>query len=78
MATIEGSAAQSPGTRFPGDIVEIGLLLPADWADSLVEISKHRHQTVAQLIRGLIGRALNDQDEIDRRGEELTTRGTFV
>ena len=40
------------------DVVEIGLLLPAHWAAALVELSKQRDESVGQLIRTLIGRAL--------------------
>ncbi|MGE3818818.1 MAG: hypothetical protein AB7I30_05240 [Isosphaeraceae bacterium] len=36
------------------DVVEIGLLLPASWAVELVEMSKRRGQSVAQILRGMI------------------------
>jgi len=42
------------------DVVEIGLLLPTNWANSLIELSKQRHQSVAQVLRGIIGSALHD------------------
>ena len=45
----------------PGDIVEIGLLLPANRADALVELSRRRHQSVSQFLRGLIDHALTDE-----------------
>jgi hypothetical protein len=44
------------------DVVEIGLLLPAHWAIALVELSKQRRESVGQLIRALIGRALVEND----------------
>jgi hypothetical protein len=46
----------------PEDVVEIGLLLPAHWAVALIELSKQRHESVGQLLRGLIGRALVEND----------------
>jgi len=44
----------------PGEVVEIGLLLPASWADALLEMSKRRRQSVGQLLRSMIDRALVD------------------
>jgi len=46
----------------PEDVVEIGLLLPAQWAVALVELSKQRHESVGQLLRAVIGRALVEND----------------
>jgi hypothetical protein len=40
------------------DVVEIGLLLPADWAAALFELSTKRQQSVAQLLRSFIGQGL--------------------
>jgi len=45
----------------PGDVVEIGLLLTANRADALVELSRRRQQSVSQLLRGLIDHALIDE-----------------
>ncbi len=42
------------------DVVEIGLLLPTNWANALIELSKQRHQSVAQVLRSIIGSALHD------------------
>jgi len=42
------------------DVVEIGLLLPTKWANTLIELSQQRHQSVAQILRAIIGSALND------------------
>ncbi|WP_406696860.1 hypothetical protein V5E97_38325 [Singulisphaera sp. Ch08] len=66
MAVFHGLIASKTGTPLQGDVVEIGLLLPADRADALVELSKRRHQSVAQILRDLIDRALTD--------DELATR----
>jgi hypothetical protein len=48
----------------PSEVVEIGLLLPADWAVALVQLSKKRHQTVAQILRSLVERALIQADAL--------------
>jgi hypothetical protein len=49
------------GTTGSGEVVEIGLLLPASWANTLLEMSKRRRQSVAQLLRGIIDRALVEE-----------------
>ena len=61
MSSLRGSPALKNGMNNPGDIVEIGLLLPASRADALVELSRRRHQSVSQLLRGLIDHALTDE-----------------
>jgi len=60
MAPSDGMFAKSLGTAASGDVVEIGLLLPAAWADALLEISKRRRQSVGQILRGMIVRGLVD------------------
>lgn len=55
------SSAQSLGTFRSPEVVEIGLLLPSSWAESLIEMSRRRGQSVAQLLRGMIDRALTDE-----------------
>ena len=60
MAPIDSMTAKNPGTSAFGDVVEIGLLLPASWADALLEISKRRRQSVAQILRSMIDRGLTD------------------
>ncbi len=57
-AAYSGLPAPFTGNHVPGDVVEIGLLLPADWAAALMEISRKRDESVGQLLRGVIGRAL--------------------
>ena len=44
------------------NVVEIGLLLPADWAVALVDLAKKRHQSVGELLRMYIGHALIEND----------------
>jgi hypothetical protein len=41
-----------------GEIVEIALLLPKNRADALVQLSRQKHQSVGQILRSLIDRAL--------------------
>ena len=41
-----------------GEMVEIALLLPAKRAEALVALSRRRHETVGQILRALIDRAL--------------------
>jgi hypothetical protein len=60
MATFEGTLASTTGISPPGDVVEIGLLLPTTWANSLLEMSKRRGQSVSHILRGLVDRALDD------------------
>ena len=60
MASIDGTTAQTPGKFGTGDVVEIGLLLPASWADALMEMSKRRRMSVGQILRNMIDRGLMD------------------
>lgn len=65
MASFQGLTAPKFGMITQGDVVEIGLLLPANRANALVELSKRRQQSVAQILRGLIDRALVDEEEVE-------------
>lgn len=43
----------------PGDdFVEIGLLLPKNRASALLRLARERHETVGQILRRLVDRAL--------------------
>ncbi len=64
MASIPYTPAPNSSMTRYGDVVEIGLLLPANWADALVELSKSRRQSVGQLLRSLIDRALTDEEAL--------------
>jgi hypothetical protein len=61
MAGFQGSAMPQTTLPPPDDVVEIGLLLPKNWAKALIELSKRRQQSVGQILRHLIGRALTDE-----------------
>lgn len=61
MVPIEGTHANATGTACSGEVVEIGLLLPASWASGLLQMSQRRGQSMGQLLRDLIDRALVDE-----------------
>lgn len=65
MSSFQGLTAPKPGTSPFGDIVEIGLLLPAARVEALVKLSRRRQQSVAQLLRALIDNALADEGRLD-------------
>jgi hypothetical protein len=44
------------------DVVEINLLLPANRAEALLALSRQRRQSVGQILRQLIDRALTPDD----------------
>ena len=58
VTTADAATATLSSTGSLSDVVEIGLLLPADWAAELIELSKKRQQSVAQILRSFIGRGL--------------------
>jgi hypothetical protein len=62
IAPMFGGAASNMGGGGQGDIVEITLLLPSEWAKDLIELSRQRHQSVAQILRSMIGHALHEGD----------------
>lgn len=61
MAPFPGMSATKSGIDPNGDVVEIGLLLPVNRAAALIELSKRRHQSVAQILRSLIDGALKEE-----------------
>ncbi len=64
VASRSGSAAAFCGNTTPGDVVEIGLLLPAEWAALLMDLAKERQESVGQLLRTVIGRALAEKSAV--------------
>ena len=64
MAPFLGSdASKSRNLPFlSDDVVEIGLLLPANRAEALLDLSRRRHQSVGQILRGLIDQAVAGRD----------------
>lgn len=57
-----GTDALLPGMSRRGPFVEITLLLPADRAAALLDLSRRRRRTVAQILRTLVDRALAEGD----------------
>jgi hypothetical protein len=59
IAPIHSTAALSAGSVSDHSVVEISLLLPSQWANDLIELSKERQQSVGQILRSMIGQALH-------------------
>jgi hypothetical protein len=57
-ASSTGLGAAIPSVGSSDDVIEIGLLLPVEWATALMELSEQRRESVGQLLRGIIGREL--------------------
>lgn len=51
-------ATPAIGTETRDEVVELGLLLPASRAEALMNLSRKRHESVGQILRGLIEQAL--------------------
>jgi hypothetical protein len=68
MSTIAMSLPTTPicsltaanGGSTADEVVEINLLLPAQWARDLMQLSQERGQSVGQILRSMIGHALHD------------------
>lgn len=55
-----GGDAIGAGKRSAEAVVEIPLLLPAARVEALLDLARERHESVGQLLRGWIDRALAD------------------
>ena len=62
MAAKAGIDALTLGMGRRDDVVEVALLLPAHRAEALVALSRQRRESVGQILRGLIDRALASND----------------
>jgi hypothetical protein len=78
MALSESRAANSLSTEPQGGFIEVGLLLPAPWAESLMDLSRRRGQSVAQILRGMIDRGLVEASTADLGNTSWAHSGTFV
>ncbi len=58
-AAIHDDVARNLSSRRHDEVVEINLLLPSHWADELFALSSQRQQSVGQLLRSMIGQALD-------------------
>jgi hypothetical protein len=59
-ASIGNVAAANLGNPGHGEVVEVSLLLPSQWANDLIDLARERHQSVGQIIRSMIGHALHE------------------
>jgi len=59
-ASIGNVAAANLGNSAHGDVVEVSLLLPSEWANDLMDLARERRQSVGQIIRSMIGQALDE------------------
>jgi hypothetical protein len=83
MAAPQSISAFQTGRTVSPDVTEIGLLLPTSRVNALIELSRKRHQSVGQILRGLIDRALLDGDYTNPSDDlfdalEANGFGTFV
>ncbi len=60
-APIDGMFAPDTGNRGIDGVVEINLLLPSQWAEHLMALSRERRQSVGEILRLIIGHALHDR-----------------
>ena len=76
MAAFQSKSA-SQGGKSPGaEVVEIGLLLPTSRVNALIELSRKKQQSVAQLLRDLIDRALLAEERNNRTVDRPDRFGT--
>ena len=61
-APMLGDPASNMGSGGQGDVVEVSLFLPSEWAKDLIELSRQRHQSVAQILRSMIEHGLHAGD----------------
>ena len=59
-ASFGDGPASLAGTAGPPQVVEVGLLLPANWAAALIELSKERGESVAQILRASVAQTLRE------------------
>ena len=60
VAPVDGMCAPDAGSRGVDSVVEINLLLPSQWADDLMALSRQRRQSVGEILRSMIGHALHN------------------
>lgn len=59
-ACSEDTSALFPSSAGSPQVVEVGLLLPANWAAALIELSKIRQESVAQILRSSVAQTLRE------------------
>jgi hypothetical protein len=60
MPALATSTRVVPSSDLHGEIVEIALLLPKNRAEALMNLSRQTHQSVGQILRGMIERVLSE------------------
>ena len=65
-ATTGGIDASKVGSMFRDDVIEVSLLLPADRAEALMNLARHRHETVGEVLRTMIDSANIPYEQISR------------
>ena len=58
LASVASMMSEQTPVMTSGDVVEIGILLPANRAADLINIAKARQESVGHLLRKLIDREL--------------------
>jgi hypothetical protein len=59
-ASCNNIPAAFPGNPDVPAVVEVGLLMPAHWAAALIELSKVREVSVAQILRASVAQTLRE------------------
>ena len=60
IASMMSGSRSNPALGGPSNVVEIGLLLPANRAAALLRLAEDRRESVGQVLRKLIERELAD------------------
>jgi hypothetical protein len=63
MAAKESIVASHFGKNATDEFVEISLLVPTSRVEALLDLSRRSHQSVAQILRSLIDRALDASEQ---------------
>jgi hypothetical protein len=59
-ASCDNIPAAFPGSADLPAVVEVGLLMPAHWAAALIELSRVREMSVAQILRASVAQTLRE------------------
>ena len=60
MVPFQGASMPAKLGPMTDEYVEIGLLLPKNRAAALLELARDRHETIGQILRKMVDRALTD------------------
>jgi hypothetical protein len=59
-ACSDDMSAGLPSSSEMPQVVEVGLLMPAHWASALLELSRIRQTSVAQILRASVAQTLRE------------------